>query len=29
VWKEESTFFNWLGDIATERREINKAYWNE
>ncbi len=29
VWKKESTFFRWLGDIATERREIDKDYWNE
>jgi ATP-dependent DNA helicase UvrD/PcrA len=29
AWKKESAFFNWLGDIATERREINKDYWNE
>lgn len=29
AWKKESVFFNWLGDIATERREINKDYWNE
>jgi superfamily I DNA/RNA helicase len=29
VWKKESAFFNWLGDIATEHRTINKDYWNE
>jgi hypothetical protein len=29
AWKKESAFFKWLGDIATERREINKDYWNE
>jgi superfamily I DNA/RNA helicase len=29
AWKEESAFFNWLGDIAIERREINKDYWSE
>jgi hypothetical protein len=28
-WKEESTFFNWLGDIAIDRREIDKDYWSE
>lgn len=28
AWKKESAFFAWLGDIATERREINKDYWN-
>lgn len=26
-WKEESAFLEWLGDIAVERREINKDYW--
>jgi superfamily I DNA/RNA helicase len=29
AWKKESAFFNWLGDIAIERREINKEYWTE
>lgn len=26
-WKEESAFLDWLGDIAVERRDINKDYW--
>ena len=29
AWKKESAFFNWLGDIAIERREINKGYWKK